>query len=141
MKTRCFNKNRVGWKNYGGRGISICKEWLNFDNFKSDMYDSFLLHFKEHGAPDTTLDRIDVSKYYSKENCRWATKFEQSNNPNSRRKVIYGMYQGKKMTAKEIAKVMNRSYLTIYSRIGDGKSLDAPFRKSRSPIPPNNRGI
>lgn len=71
MKNRCTNKNAKDYKYYGGRGISVCKEWRRFENF-----------FKDMGAvpPGMEIDRIDNEKNYSKENCRWTTHKENCNN-------------------------------------------------------------
>jgi|ERR1700759_4551745 len=72
MKTRCLNPNDDHWPNYGGRGIEICKEWENdFLSFKTDM---------GHRPKNCSLDRIDNSKGYSKENCRWASHRQQCEN-------------------------------------------------------------
>lgn len=71
MKDRCTNPNSPKFHHYGGRGITFCEEWLSFESFYKDM----------GSRPDgTTLDRIDVNKGYSKENCRWATHLEQRHN-------------------------------------------------------------
>lgn len=80
MKQRCQNKNNVNYKNYGGRGVNICERWQKFENFKEDMYESYLKHVKKHGETETTIDRINNSGNYEQNNCRWATKKVQSTN-------------------------------------------------------------
>lgn len=72
MKQRCYNPNRKNYKNYGGRGITICDEWLNsFENFYKDM---------GKRPEGTTIDRINPNGNYEPSNCRWSTKKEQNMN-------------------------------------------------------------
>ena len=85
MLGRCFNPNVKCYKNYGGRGIKINKEWLKFENFRDDMLDLYENHIKKFGEKETTIDRIDNNKNYGKKNCKWATHLEQTKN---RRKKI-----------------------------------------------------
>lgn len=72
MLTRCNNPNFKQYKDYGGRGISVCDEWHDFENFFNDM-----------GHPTTNrhgIDRIDNNGNYNKENCRWSLPVENSRN-------------------------------------------------------------
>lgn len=74
MKARCYRKSSPNYKNYGGRGISICDEWIH-------SYESFKKWALENGYADNlSIDRIDVDGNYCPENCRWADKTIQSNN-------------------------------------------------------------
>lgn len=71
MLVRCRNKSNWNYKYYGGRGITVCKKWLKFENFYHDMGDR---------PKKTTLDRINPDGNYEKENCRWADSITQRNN-------------------------------------------------------------
>lgn len=74
MRSRCLRKENASFKNYGGRGISICKEWMmNPRKF-------FEWAFDNGYRPDLTIDRVDVDKDYSPENCAWKTFHEQQYN-------------------------------------------------------------
>ena len=72
MRQRCYNKNTRQYKDWGGRGINVCEEWLDsFETFFIDM---------GHAPEGKSLDRINNALGYSKSNCRWATKGEQQQN-------------------------------------------------------------
>jgi len=71
MLDRCNNPNAPKFHHYGGRGIQVCKRWLDFENFYKDMGER---------PKDKTLDRIDVNGMYEPSNCKWATYKEQRNN-------------------------------------------------------------
>lgn len=84
MKTRCLNKN-VGYvySRYGGRGITICDEWMEFKPFMEWAFSS--------GYSDNlTIDRIDNDSGYFPENCRWITMAEQNKNRSSTHFVTIG---------------------------------------------------
>lgn len=74
MKTRCTNPNTNDWKNYGGRGITVCPEWMN--SFQA-FFDWAVTH---DYSDELAIDRINNDKGYSPDNCRWATMKEQRHN-------------------------------------------------------------
>ncbi len=95
MLARCYRQSHEHFKDYGGRGISVCNEWLGaphgFEKFLADM-----------GQPPEglTLDRRDNNGPYNPENCRWATATQQVRNS---RVVKYYEVNGQRMLAKDLA--------------------------------------
>jgi hypothetical protein len=113
MKQRCFNQKAKQYPNYGGRGITVCDEWVSsFKQFISDMGE------KPEGK---TLDRINNNDNYAPSNCRWATKTEQQSN---RRNVNIIEFEGKKMTMREWAKYLGRHEATLSFRLKRGYPIE-----------------
>ena len=95
MRARCYSPNSEDYPDYGGRGITICKEWL--DNFPQ-----FLLDMGER-PNNTSIDRVDNNLGYSKENCRWSIPKDQARN---RRNNVHMVVDGVTMLAVDAAAVL-----------------------------------
>lgn len=111
MRQRCLNKKNKAYKNYGGRGIKISKEWNSFETFLKDM----------GRKPDKkSLDRINNESNYSKENCRWATRKLQSRNKRNNRILELN---GEKKILQDWANEFKISSLLVFKRLKRGWSL------------------
>lgn len=108
MKTRCLNPNSANYKYYGGRGISICDEWLN-------DFEQFYQWAMQNGyTDDMTIDRINSNGNYSSDNCRWISMPEQNLNRRSNRFIEYN---GESKTIKEWADIYGINYKTLRNRL------------------------
>lgn len=114
MHTRCYNKNVNFYKNYGGRGIKMCDEWIG-ENGCRHFYEWAM---KNGYADNLTIDRIDNDGNYEPSNCRWATVEEQSNN---KRNSIKLLYKGKEVTIKELRYIFGVSKTPIYQSYKNGR--------------------
>ena len=115
MMNRCYCKSGHGWKNYGGRCITVCDEWRGH----------FIVFYEwamNNGYADNlSLDRIDVNGNYSPQNCRWATAKQQSNNKRTNRMVESG---GIVHTVTEWSEILGINKSTIRGRLDRGWSND-----------------
>lgn len=133
MKRRCMVKTADDYDRYGGRGIKVCKRWMDFSNFKEDLYSSYLVHCKKYGEKETTIDRIDNNGSYEPKNVRWATYKVQSRNKRNSRLL---RYKGKLRTLAYWSERSCINYATIYDRLKRGwsvkKSLETLEKTIRS---------
>jgi len=121
MKARCSNPNNIGYADYGGRGITVCKRWQRFKNFLADMGER---------PAGTSIDRIDSDKGYFPGNCRWATKKQQRRNQRSNQFITFN---GQTKCIADWAKTTGNNDATLRSRIRNGwsieKTLTTPVRE------------
>lgn len=115
MKQRCYNKNSPDYKNYGARGIEVCKEWR--ENSKS-----FVKWAKENGYADNlTIDRIDVNGNYCPENCRWITIEQQQRNRTNNKRITWN---GETHVCSEWDEILGYTNGTVRLRLARGWSID-----------------
>lgn len=119
---RCTDSNHKSYKDYGARGIQV--EWKDFEDFKRDMYESYLKHFEENKG-DTTIERMDNDKNYRKENCTWATRLEQLKH---KRNTRYLTYQGKTQSMADWARELQIDIRRISKRLIDGWTVEEALK-------------
>lgn len=115
MQQRCENPNSKSYKDYGGRGIKICKEW------KSDKKKFYEWAIQNGYTDELTIDRIDTNGDYEPSNCRWATYIEQNNNTRAIKKYDY---KGGKYSVGEISRMVGIRDTVIYSRLKKGFTIE-----------------
>lgn len=107
IKTRCLNSNNHAYKNYGGRGIKICDEWLD--------YASFYNWAMNNGYKDNlTIERIDNNGNYEPSNCTWIARGMQAYN---RKTSFIVTYKGETKTLSEWASILKLSYPMLFNRL------------------------
>lgn len=124
MKNRATNPNSPDYTHYGGRGITICSEWLH-------DFAAFRDWALSHGyADDLSIDRIDNDKGYSPDNCRWATRKEQDENRRCNHLITY---KGETKTLNQWAEQFHIPYGTLHQRLtrygwSIEKALETPVK-------------
>lgn len=108
MKKRCLCSTCCDYTRYGGRGITVCESWLDFECFVKDM---------GHRPDGASLDRIDNNGNYCKENCRWASRIQQNNN---RRDTVFATAYGMCKPITEWSGISGIKSGTILARIRSG---------------------
>lgn len=111
MINRCYRENDPAYKDYGGRGITVCKAW------RDDIVDFYKWAVKNGYADNLTLDRTDNNKGYSPKNCRWVDVKTQANN---RRSNIMITHDGRTQNLTAWCNELGLNYGSVVSRINRG---------------------
>lgn len=119
IKRRCYNQNYARYKDYGGRGITLCDEWMDFDAFVDWANDT---GYQE----GLTIERINNDGNYDPTNCTWATRKEQNRN---RRTSMYINYMGETKTLVEWCEELGLKYKTIQFRLAHGWTVERAFNE------------
>lgn len=117
MMQRCYDKNSNAYGRYGGRGISVCESWQDFNSFYADMGD------RPEGL---SLERVDNDGDYSPENVVWADAKAQARN---RRSTVYLEHDGQRKSMAEWAEDVGMDIKTLWMRINRGMPVDVALTK------------
>lgn len=113
MLFRCTDPRAQNYRNYGGRGITVCERWKKFEQFLADMGPR---------PAETTLDRIDSAGNYEPANCRWATRDVQNMN---RRHLVPIEFRGEKLPKAQWAERLGLAEMTFHRRLKSGMTMEA----------------
>ena len=121
MINRCHNSSNIQYKDYGGRGITVCEEW------KNDFISFYNWAMSNGYKDDLTIDRIDVNGNYEPSNCRWVNMQKQNNNRRNNHIIIYN---GERKTLEEWSRILpiNISSAELRYRIMNNWSIEKAFK-------------
>lgn len=128
MKSRCYNPNHKDYHRYGGRGITVCDEWL-------DSYVPFYEWSLENGIElNLTIDRLDNDGNYSPNNCAWRTPKEQGNNRSTN---VLVEFNGDSKTVQQWADLLGITHQAMFERLRS----DAWTLEEALTVPPEKRKV
>ena len=127
MHARCRDPKHVRFKNYGGKGITVCEDWHDYTKFIRDM------GMRPEGM---TLDRIDNSKGYCNANCRWVPADDQMRNTTANVNITF---DGKTMCLAEWSRHTGLNYRSLYHRYRVGWSVEDMLTKPVTKKPPKKQ--
>lgn len=122
MVSRCMSVTNVAWKDYGGRGITVCQRWLKYENFLADM--------GRRPSPQHSLDRMKNDQGYSPDNCRWASKKVQARNRRSSTSIEW---KGETRTIAEWAEITGLTVSAITQRLRADWPIELVMTASQRP--------
>jgi len=122
MKARCTNPNNDRFINYGGRGITLCSRWYDFENFYEDMGSSYKVGL--------TIERKDNNGNYEPTNCKWASRKEQARNTTRNRFIEF---RGQTKTLAEWSEITGINQDCLFARLSElhwdiERALTTPIR-------------
>jgi hypothetical protein len=117
--SRCYNPDNIGYKHYGGRGITVSPEWLG-----PGGYENFLRHMGRKQPGKGSVERLNNELGYGPDNCVWADRITQANNKRSNRRIVF---MGEEMTFAQASRKSDVSYATAFNRVKRGWSIDRAF--------------
>lgn len=130
MLARCYYPASPSFARYGAKGIAVCDRWRR----------SFAVFYEDVGPRPSlqhTLDRLDNSRGYSPDNCRWATRREQANNKTTNRRIAWG---DREMTLREWADVLGLRYGMLLQRFAKGWPPERAFTEPRRVVAQHGSG-
>lgn len=137
MHKRCYNPNAEDYKHYGGRGISVCQRWLMMRDGIENGFISFVEDMGKSFVKGLEIDRIDVNKNYTPDNCRWATRRTQVINRRPMGNVFdarFIEYDGKTLCISEWGDELGIFKKVLVDRLGKlGWSVEKAFTTPAKP--------
>ena len=130
MRERCSDPKHKGYKNYGGRGITVCERWNSFQNFMLDM--------GRKADPKFTIEREEVNGNYEPKNCHWISRKDQGRN---KRNSVFVTYQGKRMLLIDLVEDLGLSRSAVYGRLQAGWTLAQAIALPVRPTKPHRPHI
>lgn len=128
MRNRCQNVNNRSYQFYGHIGIKVEDSWNSFEKFYKDMYKSYVSALKRY-RESVSIDRIDNTKGYSKENCRWATNKMQGRNKTTNTIL---QFRGRDMCISEFIEKYKINRSKFYRRIKKGIDLESIYKELKN---------
>ena len=118
MIWRCYSPKREAYINYGRKGITVCDEWLGINGldkfYEWSINNGYNIKNIKNGYNTLTIDRIDNTKGYSPDNCRWVTRLTQANNKTNN---LIVEFNGEKDTLSNFCRKQNLDYHAVFLRI------------------------